>query len=162
MDLSALGRVVGEMVLAGFCETGDGGYVYYGSGVAVLVFGCFLEEGEEGGGHEEALRDVCAVGVCPVVECCVIVFEEILLHFFSGFSFCWLGVAGNAGVVDKYAEALFSRFNLFYQARDVGLGSDVCYEGDYLAWDVLSVGFDYSFQLLLCSAYNVDFGTVDG
>lgn len=113
VDGGALAGVVVEVALGFGDEAGYGGDVDDAAREAFVVLRGFLEEGEEGGGHEEELGDVGFVGVDPVVEGGVLAVEEV------GFEFRACGAFGgclsrrDAGVVDQNAEALFARLDLF-------------------------------------------------
>ena len=158
----ALGRVVGEVVLRRLGDAGDGRDVDDRARVAVLLLRRRLQEGQEGGRHEEELRDVGGIGVAPLLERGVFVVEEVARHFFCGLGFGALRVHVDAGVVDEDAEALFLGRDLVYQALDVVLVRDVGGDGDDFAGDVLAMHLDDALEFLFRAAGDVHFGAVDG
>ena len=85
--------------------TRDGSDVDHAAGIAVMFFGGFLEEREEGEGGEVELGNVGLVGCCPIIEIGIVRLEEVLLQICTGLSFGLLTCSIDAGVVDKDAEA---------------------------------------------------------
>lgn len=59
---------------------------------AVRLLRGLLQEWQEAGGHEVDLRDVGAVDVVPVLECGVLIVEEVLLHLLGGGGFVLEGL----------------------------------------------------------------------
>lgn len=123
----ALAGVVGEVVLGLEHDAGDGGDVDDAGGEAGGQLARFLQQGQEGGGHEVELRDVGLVDVGPVVELGGFVVEEVLLEILGGGVLALLGVGLDAGVVDEDAEALLARGDLVDEVLDVFLAGDVGY-----------------------------------
>ena len=134
VDRRAFTRVVGEVVLRGLDEAGDGGDVDDGPGVAGVQVGCFGEEGEEGGGHEEELRDVGGVGGRPHLDGLVRVVEEVGGQFGGGGGFGCLAVEGDAGVVDKHVEGLLAGGDVGDEVLNRGFGGYVGGDGDDFAY----------------------------
>ena len=161
MDGGGLAGVVAEVMLRGLDKAGNGADVDHGSRVPLVEVAGFLEKGQEGGGHEEALGDIGTIGVGPIFHGRVFVVEEVLGHVFGGLVFGCLGRGADAGIVDQNAEALLLRLNLLDQLLDVLLGSDVGGDGYNFAGDVLPMCLNNILQLILCSADDVDFGPVD-
>ena len=133
VDGRAFTRVVREVVLGGLDEAGDGGDVDDGARVAGVQVGCFAEEGEEGGGHEEELRDVGGVGGCPHLDGLVRVVEEVGGHLGGGGGFGCLAVEGDAGVVDEHVEGLLAGGDVRDEGLDRGFAGDVGSNGDDFA-----------------------------
>ena len=87
VDSASLRGVVLRVVLHGLDHAGDGAGVDDGSAVAVAVHGSLLQEWQEAGAHEVAVRDVGAVDVVPVLEAVLVGVEHVLLHLGGVFGF---------------------------------------------------------------------------
>jgi len=131
--------VVAEVVLRALDQPADAAGVDRGSGPPGVALCAGLQEGEEGGGHEEGAGDVGGVGVGPVREGGLFGVEEVLLHLLGGAGFCGDGGAVDAGVVDEDAEALLARGDFLDELGYVGLFGHVGDEGDDLSFDVVVV-----------------------
>lgn len=105
----AFASVVRKVVLRFEHNAGDRGDVDDSSGEARNRVTGFLEQGQEGGGHEVELRHICVVDAGPIVELGGLIVEKILLEVFSGRIATLLGTGLDTGIVDQDGEALFAR-----------------------------------------------------
>lgn len=161
MICCTLGGVVGKVSLRFSNTAGNGGDVDDCAGIARVVLGRLLQQGEEGGSHHVQLGDIGRICIRPFGECGALGFEQVLLEVCAGLAFGLLVANNNTGVVDEDAEAFLAGFDLFDQVGDLILFRDVAGERDDLAWDVLAMGFDDVLQLLFGAADDVDLGAVD-
>lgn len=104
----AFASVVREVILRFEHDAGDGGDIDNGSGEARNRVTGFLEQGQEGSGHEVELRHICTVDAGPIIELSRLVVEKILLEVFGGGIAALLGTGLDTGIVDQDGEALFA------------------------------------------------------
>ena len=158
---SALTRIVGEVGLRFQHAAGDAGDIDNTAREAALVLGGFLEQGQEGGGHEVKLADIGFVRRGPVLEGSVLRLEQVLLELLARLALWKLFGGCDSRIVDQYAEAFLAGLDLFDQISDLLFARDVRDEGDNLACDAFAVGLDDCLEFFFSAADDVDFGAID-